>query len=69
MNHVPAAVASDYHNRCAAELERLADQAEHVIAFIESVTLSIQPECFTREERADLSEWLSSTRSAREALR
>ena len=69
MNHVPAAVASDYHNRCAAELERLADQAEHVIAFVESVTLSIQPECFTRDQKADLSAWLTSARSAREALR
>ena len=69
MNHVPSPVATDYHDRCAAELERVSDILDHSIAFIESVILAIQPECFTREERADLSEWLSSTRSAREALR
>ena len=69
MNHVPSPVATDYHDRCAAEIERVSDILDHSIVFIESVILSIQPECFTREERADLSEWLSSTRSAREALR
>jgi phosphodiesterase/alkaline phosphatase D-like protein len=69
MHHVPIAIAGDYHNRCAAEIERAADQLDHAAAFIESVILSVQPECFTREQRADLSEWLTSVRSAREALR
>jgi hypothetical protein len=69
MHHVPIAIAGDYHDRCAAEIERLADQADHVAAFIESIVLSIQPECFTREQRADLSEWLTSVRASREALR
>ena len=69
MHHVPLAIAGDYHNRCAAELEHLADQADHTIAFIESVILTVQPECFDRVQRADLSDWLSSARSVRDALR
>ena len=69
MNHVPSPVATDYHDRCALEIERVSDTLDHSIAFIESVTLSIQPECFTRDQKADLSAWLTSARSAREALR
>ena len=69
MNHVPSPVATDYHSRCALEIERVSDNLDHSIAFIESVILSIQPECFTRDQKADLSAWLTSARSAREALR
>jgi hypothetical protein len=69
MHHVPLGVAEDYHARCAAEIERLSDQAEHTAAFIESVVLTIQPESFTTEQRAQLNEWLCAARSARKALR
>ena len=69
MHHVPIAIAGDYVSRCAVEVERISDQLDHTAAFIESVILSVQPECFSREQRADLSEWLTSVRSAREALR
>ena len=69
MHQVPTAIAGDYHNRCAAEVERIFDQLDHAAAFIESVVLSVQPECFTTEQRADLSKWLTSVRSAREDLR
>ena len=69
MHQVPSGIASDYFSRCAAETERLADQADHVVAFIESIILSVQPECFSVEQRAQLNEWLTSVRSAREALR
>jgi len=69
MHQVPSGIASDYHSRCAAEISRLDDLIDHAVCFIESVILSVQPECFTTEQRADLSKWLASARTAREVLR
>ena len=69
MYHVPKGVADDYTARCCAEIERLDDQVEHVTAFVESVVLTVQPESFTVEQRAQLNEWLCAVRSARKALR
>jgi hypothetical protein len=69
MHSVPQGVADDYFARCCAELERLDDQVDHVIAFVESVTLTIQPESFTTEQRAQLNQALCAARSARKAIR
>ena len=69
MHHVPPGIAGDYHDRCANELNRLDDQVEHVAAFVESVVLTVQPESFTVEQRAQLNEWLCAARAARKALR
>ena len=69
MHQVPSGIASDYISRCAAEISRLDDLTDHTVCFIESVSLSVQPECFSVEQRAQLNEWLRSARSAREALR
>ena len=69
MHQVPSGIARDYFSRCAIEIGRLDDQTDHTIAFLESVSLSVQPECFSVEQRAQLNEWLRSARSAREALR
>ena len=69
MHHVPPGIAGDYAARCCAEIERLDDQVEHVANFIESIVLTVQPESFTTEQRAQLNEWLCAARAARKALR
>ena len=68
MHNVPGGIAADYHARCCAEIERLDELVEHAAGFIESVVLTVQPESFTTEQRAQLNEWLCAIRSARKAL-
>jgi hypothetical protein len=69
MHQVPAGIAADYYTRCALELQRLDEQIAHTAAFIESVLLSVNADCFTAEESAALNGWLHSVHAAREALR
>ena len=69
MHSVPEAIATDYHDRAAAAIEKAADQLDDSIAFVESISLSIKPQCFTAEQRSHLSLWLQQLRSAAKALR
>jgi hypothetical protein len=69
MHQVPAGIAADYYTRCALELQRLDEQIAHTAAFIKSVLLSVNTDCFTAEESAALNGWLASVHAAREALR
>lgn len=69
MHEVPEAIAQDYHDRAAAAIESVSDQLDDAIAFVESISLSIKPNCFSAEQRSHMSHWLQQLRNAAQALR